>query len=156
MTVLFIIFKVILRLGSVSLRSSSERIWLTNVKLPGPLPYIFWTATAKSWQSGEKTGHNTAIWSGFVLSSWCRLEATCATPLEGEKPPLDRGQMQQFDVASSLVPRPMHAAELSRNTMCKKCFFDCQMITCDNECDFIQGGQGTKTNSSGSIKLTAR
>lgn len=156
MTVLFINFKVILRLGSVSLRSSSERIWLTNMKLPGPLPYIFWTATVKSWQSGEKTGHNTTIWSSFVLSSWCRLEATCATPLEGGKPPIDRGQMQHFDVASSLMPKPGHTAELSRNTTCKKCFFDCQMIICDNEFDFIKGGQGTKNNPSGSIKLTAR
>lgn len=92
MTVLFINFKVIPRLSSVSLRSSSERAWLTNVKFPGPLPCIFWMATAKSCQDGEKTGHNTAICSGFILSSWYRLEATCVKSLEGGKSHTDRGQ----------------------------------------------------------------
>lgn len=137
MTVLFINFKVILRLGSVSLRSSSERVWLTNVKLPGPLPYIFWTATAKSWQCGEKTVITQQSGLVFVLSSWWRLEATCATSLEGGKLPIDRGQMRQFDVAASSVPRLIHAVGLFRNQKRKKCFFDCHRIVCNNESDFF-------------------
>lgn len=149
MTVLFINFKVILRLSSVSLRSSSERVWLTNAKFPGPLPYVFWTATAKSWQDGEKTGHNTAICSGFILSSWYRSDATCVRSLEGGKP-----LSEQFDVVS--LPRLTQAVGLSRNQKCKKCFFACWRIICDNECDFKKEKQGTQNTSSGSIKLMGR
>lgn len=156
MTVLFINFKVIPRLSSVLLRSSSERVWLTNVKFPGPLTYIFWTATAKSWQGGEKTGHNAAICSGFILSSWCRSETTCVRSLERGKTPIDRGQTRQFDVASSSLPRLMHAVGLSRNQKCKKRFFDCWGIVCGNECDLKKEGQGTRNSSSGSGKLIGR
>lgn len=156
MMVLFINFKVILRLSSVSLRSSSERDWLTNVKFPGPLSYIFWTATAKSWQGGEKTGHNTAICSDFILSSWYRLETTCVRSLERGKPPIEKGQTRQFDVAYSSLPRLMHAVGVSRNQKCKKCFFDCWGIVCDNECEFRKEGQGIQNHSSGSIKLMGR
>lgn len=44
--------------------------------------------------------------------------------LEGGKPPIDRGQMGQFDVASPPLPRPVPAAGVSRNQKCKKRFFD--------------------------------
>lgn len=156
MIVLFINFKVIPRLSPVLLRCSSERVWLTNVKFPQPLLYIFWTATARSWQGGEKTGHNTAICSGFILSSWYRLETTCVRSLERGKPPIDRGQMGQFDVASPSLPRPMPAVGVSRNQKCKKRFFDFWGIICDNECDFKKQGQGAQSSSSGSIKLMGR
>lgn len=138
MTVLFINFKVILRLGSVSLRSSSERVWLTNVKLPGPLPYIFWTATAKSWQCGEKTVITQQ--SGLVLSflpggGW---RQHVLHPWKEENLLQTRGQMRQIDVAASLVPRLIHAVGLPRNQKHKKCFFDCQRILCNMSMIFFE------------------